>query len=73
MPKKINIDAEGEWHNTTLNLFINRPRILTVAEIAKATALPENWLNNFTRHEGPSVNRVQILHDFLTTYTPPTT
>jgi hypothetical protein len=49
----------------TLNQRAENP--VTLAEIFRATNLKRNWLTRFAKNKipDPSVNRVQILHDYL--------
>lgn len=53
--------------NTTLDLLKNRPRTLTIENIASDTGLTVGWLLDFagerTRH--PSVIRIEQLYNYL--------
>lgn len=58
-------DKKGTLHKATLELYTNRPRTTTLQTIAKKTRLPIRWLSSFPQAKAPSVNRVQILYEYL--------
>ena len=59
-------DKPRTLHKLTLELYKNRPRTTTIPDIAKKTKLPIRWLTDFQHAKRPSVNRVQILYEYLT-------
>lgn len=52
---------------TTRDLFVTRPRTLTLAKIAEGTGLTLDWLRTFSqdRSDDYGVRKVQTLYDFL--------
>lgn len=61
----ISCDLPQELHEKTLALYINRPRHTTIDNIAFDTKLPVRWLKNFPKATRPSVNRVEVLYNYL--------
>lgn len=50
-----------------LDLLANRPRNVTLKDIATGADVPEAWLKVFAagRIADPSVNRVEVLYNYL--------
>lgn len=63
--KTLLCDQPQSLHEKTLFLYLNRSRKMTVKLISRSTGLPVYWLKSFAHSKGPSVNRVQILYEFL--------
>lgn len=55
------------WLATTRQLLETAPRQVTLAKIARDTGLRMPWLSEFknAKIDHPSIDKVQILHDYL--------
>ena len=60
-------DEPGMWQSKTVELLKNRPRTLTLEQIAADTKIDIAWLWKFSagKIKGPSVNRVEVLRNYL--------
>jgi len=58
----------GDLLTKVLELLANRPRGVAYKDISLATGLPEPWLKLFAagRISDPSVNRIELLYNYLT-------
>ena len=56
-----------EWRDCTLELLNKRPRSIQYEDIEKSTGLQKAWLTLFARGkiDGPSVNAMNTLHNYL--------
>lgn len=54
-------------HEVTREALINRPKPITLAQVAEATQTSESWLEKFQRNriKDPGVNAIQRLYEFL--------
>ena len=59
---------EPKLRAKVLELLDNRPRTVTLKDIAEGSGLPEAWLKTFAAGKiaDPSVNRVETLYTYLT-------
>ena len=64
----ISCDIPQELHERTLELYTNLPRAATIETISDDTKLPMRWLKNFPKATRPSVNRVEVLYNYLSEY-----
>lgn len=58
---------EPKLRDKVLDMLANRPRNVTLKDIAKGADVPEPWLKTFAagRIPDPSVNRVEVLYNYL--------
>jgi predicted transcriptional regulator len=57
-----------EWLKKTRTLIANRPRSVSLQDLAEVAGASEAWIKKMTRGEikDPSVNKVGAIFDFLT-------
>lgn len=66
MPKtKKNPDLPNSLLIKTLELLENRSRKLSIEKIADDTGLPYYWIQKLSVEQAHSVNRVQVLYEYL--------
>jgi len=67
MNKKLNPKTKTEWRDCVLELLNERSRRIEYDDIEKATGLKKAWLTLFAtgKIDGPSVNAMNTLHDYL--------
>ena len=58
----------GELYQAVLRLIEERPRIVTLKDIADGADVPLAWLKTFAAGNirDPSVNRIEVLYGYLT-------
>ena len=58
----------GELYQAVLRLIEERPRIVTLKDIADGADVPLAWLKTFAAGNisDPSVNRIEVLYVYLT-------
>lgn len=66
--KHLTCDSPGSLHKRTKELYLNRPRTTTINLISEETNIPYSWLKSFPKITRPSVNRVEILYNYLAGY-----
>jgi hypothetical protein len=61
-------DYKPRLRDKVLTLLEERPRSLTLKDVAEGSGLPEAWLKSFASRKinDPSVNRVETLYTYLT-------
>jgi hypothetical protein len=62
-------DKPGQLHTETLTLLKQRSKRLLLTHVSEDTGLPYKWLWMFEheRIDDPSVNRIEILRNYLLT------